>query len=300
MDGGFKKMAPQAAILISTLLWGTLWIPLREINESGVNGATATALSFLLGLAVLLPFALLRARRILAGGWPLAASGFFLALCIALYSEGMVRGEVARVLLLFYLTPVWSTLLARLMLGQPITRRRVATIALGLFGMAVILGDGMSLPVPRSAADWMGLASGVAWGLAMVYLQRTAARRNFDRIFAALVFLAPIYFLVTLIPGSRDSVGVEGAIMADWVVILVTLAVIWLMPIVGLTVYGASRMDPGMVAIFLMFEVIVGLASAAWLLDEPFGPREIIGAGFIIAAMLSEVVIQDSPRSSRK
>ena len=300
MNGEFKKTAPQAAILVSTLLWGTLWIPLRELNESGVSGATATSLSFLLGLVVLLPFAAPHARRILAGGWPLAASGFFLAVCIALYAEGMVRGEVARVLLLFYLTPVWSTLLARLMLGQPITRRRVVTIILGLLGMAVILGDGMSLPLPRSAADWMGLISGVAWGLAMVYLQRTAARRDFDRIFAALVFLAPIYFLVTLLPGSRDSIGVEGALMADWVMILVTLAVIWMVPVIALTVYGASRMDPGMVAIFLMFEVIIGLASAAWLLDEPFGPREIIGAGFIIAAMLSEIVRQDRPMVSRK
>ena len=300
MNGEFKKTAPQAAILVSTLLWGTLWIPLRELNESGVSGATATSLSFLLGLVVLLPFAAPHARRILAGGWPLAASGFFLAVCIALYAEGMVRGEVARVLLLFYLTPVWSTLLARLMLGQPITRRRVVTIILGLLGMAVILGDGMSLPLPRSAADWMGLISGVAWGLAMVYLQRTAARRDFDRIFTALVFLAPIYFLVTLLPGSRDSIGVEGALMADWVMILVTLAVIWMVPVIALTVYGASRMDPGMVAIFLMFEVIIGLASAAWLLDEPFGPREIIGAGFIIAAMLSEIVRQDRPMVSRK
>lgn len=293
-------MAPQAAILLSTVLWGTLWIPLRELNESGVSGAYATSLSFLLGLVVLLPYAAVKARRILAGGWPLAASGFFLAVCIALYAEGMVRGEVARVLLLFYLTPVWSTLLARLMLKQPITRRRVLTIALGLSGMAVILGDGMSVPVPRSAADWMGLISGIAWGLAMVYLQRTAARRDFDRIFVALVFLAPIYFLVTLIPGSRDSLGVEGALMAGWVMILVALALIWLVPVIGLTVYGASRLDPGMVAIFLMFEVIIGLASAAWLLDEPFGARELIGAGFIVAAMLTELVIQDSPASSRK
>ena len=300
MSGDFKKMAPQAAILLSTVLWGTLWIPLRELNESGVSGAYATSLSFLLGLVVLLPYAAVKARRILAGGWPLAASGFFLAVCIALYSEGMVRGEVARVLLLFYLTPVWSTLLARLMLKQPITRRRVLTIALGLSGMAVILGDGMSVPVPRSAADWMGLISGIAWGLAMVYLQRTAARRDFDRIFVALVFLAPIYFLVTLIPGSRDSLGVEGALMADWVMILAALALIWLVPVIGLTVYGASRLDPGMVAIFLMFEVIIGLASAAWLLDEPFGARELIGAGFIVAAMLTELVIQDSPASSRK
>ena len=292
-------MAPHAAILLSAVLWGTLWIPLRELNESGVSGATATTMSFLLGLLVLLPFALVKARRILAGGWPLAASGFFLAVFLAFYAEGMVRGEVARVLLLFYLTPVWSTLLARLMLGQPITRRRVATIILGLAGMVVILGDETGVPVPRGIADWMGLASGVAWGLAMVYLQRTARRPAFDRIFAAFIFFAPLYYLVTLLPGSRVSVGVEGALLADWSMLVVALALIWLLPVIGLTVYGASRLDPGRVAIFLMLEIVIGLASAAWLLDEPFGVRETIGALLIGAAMLAEVFRQDSPTVSK-
>ena len=293
-------MAPHGAILLSAVLWGTLWIPLREINESGGSGATATSLSFLLGLAVLLPFALVKARRIREGGWPLAAAGFYMAISIAFYAEGMVRGEVARVLLLFYLTPVWSTLLARAMLKQPITRRRVATIILGLVGMAVILGGESGLPLPRSVADWLGLTSGITWGLAMVYCRRTASRPAFDRMVSALVFLAPIYFLVTLLPGSRDSAGMDGSMAADWMIILVALAFIWLLPVIGLTVYGASRLDPGRVAIFLMLEVIIGLASAAWLLEEPFGPREIIGAALICSAMLAETMGQDRPASSRK
>ena len=59
-----------------------------------------------------------------------------LALSIALYSEGLLRGTVARVLLSFYLTPVWSTLFERLLLGEPITGRRIVTILLGLVGIA--------------------------------------------------------------------------------------------------------------------------------------------------------------------
>ena len=48
-----------------------------------------------------------------------------------------------------------------------------------------------------------------------------------------------------------------------------------------------------------MFDIVIGLASAARLLDEPFGAREIIGATLIAAAMLAEVVRQDSPTVSR-
>jgi drug/metabolite transporter (DMT)-like permease len=297
LNGTFKA---HGAILLSTLLWGTLWIPLRELNESGVSGASATSLSFLLGLVVLLPYAACYARRILQGGWPLAASGFCLAVFLAFYAEGMIRGQVTRVLLLFYLTPVWSTLLARFMLGQPITKRRVATIVLGLAGMVVILGDGTGFPVPRGIADWMGLASGVFWGLAMVYLQRTASRPAFDRIFAAFVFFAPLYYLATLLPGSRASVGMAGDPLMDGSLVVVALALVWLLPVIALTVYGASRLDPGRVAIFLMLEIIVGLTSAAWLLDERFGARESIGALLIGAAILAEVIRQERSIDSRK
>ena len=80
---------------------------------------------------------------------------------------------------------------------------------------------------------------------------------------------------------------------------VVALALIWLLPVIGLTVYGASRLDPGRVAIFLMLEIVIGLASAAWLLDEPFGVRETIGALLIGGAMLAEVFRQDSPTVSK-
>ena len=84
----------------------------------------------------------------------------------------------------------------------------------------------------------------------------------------------------------------------DWMLMTAALALIWLLPVIALTVYGASGLEPGRVAIFLMLEVIIGLTSAALLLDEPFGMREFIGAALIGAAMLSEALRRESPASS--
>ena len=93
--------------------------------------------------------------------WPLAQAGFLMAACIALYAEALLRGYVARVILLFYLTPVWSTLLARVFLGDRITGPRLVAIACGLAGMFIVFGSGSGVPVPRTAAEWMGLLSGI-------------------------------------------------------------------------------------------------------------------------------------------
>jgi drug/metabolite transporter (DMT)-like permease len=284
-----STLAPNLAILSSAFLWGTLWIPLRQMHEAGLSGPLAATAGFLLPLLLLLPAGLGRWRRIVGGGWALGMAGFCLASSIALYAEGLVRGQVARVILLFYLTPVWSTLLARCLLGEPITRRRVLTVILGFAGLAVILGVGGRMPWPAAAAEWMGLTAGVMWALAMVYVNRTASRPSFDRVFVQFVFLGPVFFVMTLIPGRGAGVNLEAWALLDSAPWLVAFALVWMLPVIWLTVFGASRLDPGRVAICLMLEIVVGLTTAALLTDEPFGSREFVGAILVRGASGVEI-----------
>ncbi len=281
--------APSGAILASTLFWGTLWIPLRQLDEAGLGAPWATAAGFTIPLVMLSPAAVIRWRSITAGGWSLACAGFLMAACIALYAEALLRGYVARVILLFYLTPVWSTLLARVFLGDRITRARLVTIALGLIGMCVIFGIHSGLPVPHSAAEWMGLLSGVLWGSSMVALRRlTPDASEFDKVYVQFVFLGLVFVFVTLVPGGRPwtvptaDVFLRGA---GW---LVVFGLIWMPLVLWLTMFGGSRLDPGRVAVLLMLEVVIGLVSARILTREPFGPSEFVGAVFILAACGSE------------
>ena len=65
-----------------------------------------------------------------------------------------------------------------------------------------------------------------------------------------------------------------------------------MLPITYLTIWPATVLSPGRVGMLLLVEVLVGVASAAILTDEPFGMREIIGATLIIAAGIVEVLRQ--------
>ena len=288
------------AILCSAVLWGTLWIPLRQLDKSSLGGASSTTASLLLPLILLLPFALTKWRRIAAAGPELGFLASCLALSFALYAEGLVRGPVARVILLFYLTPVWSTLLGRLLLGELITLRRFVTITLGLAGMAVIFDVWARVPVPSGAADWMGLAAGMIWGLSLVYVKRTASRPLLDRIFVQFVFLGPVFFLVTLIPGGGSHHSLDIPALLDSAPWLLALAVVWMLPVTWLTLFGASRIDPGRVSILLMFEIIVGLSTAALLANEPFGLRELTGAVLIMGASGVEMIAEPRPPGPRR
>ncbi|MDD9856900.1 MAG: DMT family transporter [Gammaproteobacteria bacterium] len=283
---------PTLAILASTVLWGTWWIPLRKLDALGFGSIWSTGAGLMIPLLAMLPVVVVHRRRIARAGRPLLLGAFFFACALAMYAEGMLRGQVARVILLFYLTPVWSTLLARFMLGQPITPRRILTLVFGLSGMLVILEVDNASPLPRDVGEWLGLASGVAWGLAMVYTRRTRAHPVADKVALQFIFLVVIFAALTAIPGGRQwsAAGLE-ADFSPWLWLwLPGFALVWNLPVVWLTFYGGGRIEPGRVAILLMMEVAIGIVTASLFTDEPFGLRELLGAVLIIAAGLTEFV----------
>ena len=291
---------PSLAILLSTVFWGTLWIPLRQLDHAGLNGAWATTGGFTIPLLCLLPFGVRRWRRIADVGWPLFAAGFLMAVAIALYAEGLLRGYVSRVILLFYLTPVWSTALGWLLLDHAITRGRVAAIAMGILGTFVVFGIGEGLSPPWTGAEWMGLLSGFCWAWSMVYVRRVEHAAELDKVFVQFLFLGLLFLLCSLIPGGRSWSLPDASVLLQSARWLLLLGFLWMPAVVWLTLFGGSRIDPGRVAILLMFEVVIGLASAALLTDEPFGAREVLGAGLILAACAAEVVASNAPPAGER
>ena len=248
-----------------------------------------------------LPFILRHWRQALVVPPVVWLIGLLLGFGIALYWEGMVRGNVARVVLLFYMMPVWTVMLARIINGERVTVRRLVGVALGVGGMLVVFSREGGLPVPRSVGDYMGLLSGVFWALAFVLCARPGNEKTtLAQFFISLLFLTPTIYLLAILPGSRETTAaLEAAPGAAAAVFwLVGLTTIWLLPGMFMTLYGADRLKPGQVAIFLMIEVVVALVSAALLIDEPFGIPEIVGAVLILSASLVEFVGADRRRTA--
>ncbi len=283
-------LRPDLAVLFSAAMWGTMWIPARAMSNGGLDSGLAAALSTLVALAALLPY-ILRNRGALVFSRQVWWVSFLLGFGVALYWEAMVRGNVARVVLLFYLMPVWTVILSRLINGEAATGRRILGVALGLGGMMVVFSANGGIPLPRTLADFMGLASGFAWALAFVVCARPGMEKTtLAQLFGSLLILAPSVWLLTLLPGAREAAGaLEGqASLAATLVWLVAFGLIWMLTGMFMTLYGADHLQPGQVAIFLMAEVVIALISSALLLDEPFGMREIAGATLILSASLME------------
>jgi drug/metabolite transporter (DMT)-like permease len=207
-------------------------------------------------------------------------------------------GEIVRVLLLFYLMPVWSVLFERLILGTPVTAVRFGTIALGLVGMIVLMGFEDGFPFPRSLGDWFGLSSGVAWALGIVFVRLQGPTGAFEKTYAQFAgALVTGLLLMPLILSPVPAFPLT-AVTGHWPWLL-AIAAFWLVPTAGLSLWGAGQLSPVRSALLLMFEVPVGVISSVLLTDEPFGLRELIGGVLIVSAAIIDVLlVPQAPESA--
>ncbi|MHA1564478.1 MAG: DMT family transporter, partial [Alphaproteobacteria bacterium] len=208
-----------------------------------------------------------------------------------LYSNAFLYTEVVRAILLYYLCPIWGTLLARIFLKEAITPVRVAGIVLGVMGLLVIFGIDTGFPWPRNAGDWIGLSSGMLWAVAMVLMR--------DDTVNGPVELTTVYFLwgmvaavaIALIPFSGVLPVPEMGAIGETLPWLLPVLLIVVMPGVFAVMWGTPHLNPGVAGLLFMTEISIGASTAALWANEPFGTREIIGIVLISLAGLLEIIV---------
>lgn len=278
--------APEAVIAISGALWGLYWIPVRYLEDRGVGVVWMTLGLFLVALAVFVPV-LVRHPPARAVFTPrMLVTGLLTGGSFVLYSVSIVLTEVVTAILLFYLSPVWATVLGRMLLGERFTVSRLAALVLGLGGLWVVLGGESGLPLPRNLGDWCALTAGVTWAFGTLRVHQDAAVSPIAHTAALFVGGTAVIAILALLPALEAPVP---AVTAPAAAIVLAVAVLSVLSAGGI-LWGARLISPGRAGLLLMMEVITGLASAALLAGEPFGTVQVVGSTLIMAAALAEVL----------
>lgn len=282
------------AVLTAALFWGVIWWPVRALDEAAAGaGSLPMLLSYIAAAVFMAPFAARAAGSIRAAGGRWAAIGVLGGGAYVLYAEAVLIGHVARVIVLFYLMPVWAALLERVFLGRKITRGRALALALGLSGLAVIAGPG-AVQGALTAADAAAVLSGVSFAGALLLINRTPGMPAAAKTGAVFVFSVPAFVLVCFAPGGSPAPEITAAAFAAvsaeawfW---LIAHAAVWLAPAFWLSIYGAARTQAGRAAVFFMAEVLIGIITASLFSGEAVTGREAAGAFLVISAGLAEAV----------
>lgn len=279
------------AAALGGLVWGVFWIPLRALDQAGVSGVWAVVLFQLVPTLFLVPILALRWRQIAAGGLSLHVAGILAGTSLVLYAGALIYTDVIKALLFFYLTPLWSTLLARLVLKEKITAVRWGTIGLALIGLLLILDVDQGLSGSLNQGDLMGLASGIVWALAAVWMNSAPKANATDFTLSYFVWGSLAALCLALLP-------LEGAVappawpeLREVLVWLVPLAPILIIPPAFAVIWGATVLSPGLLCLLFMTEISAGTITAAIWAGEPFGWRQVAGVIMITTAGILEPVM---------
>jgi len=286
--GRVSSARPALGILLAGALWGFYWFPIRRLEALHLGGVWGSLIIAVTACVLLSPWAFAHRRRLASSSRLGIVSVTLGGAAFMLYSVGLVHGQVAVVILLFYLTPVWSTLIERLWWRWPLTGRRITVIIMGLAGLGLVLGANGS-PLPHSIGGWLGLASGLLWAIASSGMRshNTLGPGEGSFLFAvgALVtalLLAPFLSAWPGLPPLENGWQITGWIVAA--------AGLWWSASLAILVWAARYLSPARLGILMMSEVLVGVFSAALLANEPLSWLQGVGAALVIAAAVLEVL----------
>lgn len=269
-------------------MWGVFWLPLHWFQSEGVGGAWVSLIFNALAMLAALPW-LLR-RDAWRGFADQSLNGLLLGTAFSLYTISLVMTDVIHAILLFYLTPVWSTLVGWFFLRERLSGSRLLAMALGFAGLAAVLGVKDGIPLPRNWGDALALISGMCWAAGTLRSFHRPTLRIAQPVFGFALggFLssALILAITAAMALPLASVGHLGA-MLPWIVVL---GLVIFVPPNFLVLWAAQRIDSARVGILLMTEVLFGTLSAGFLSGQPFGLAEAIGTALIVSAGLIEVL----------
>ena len=279
---------PALALTFNAFTWGVSWWPFRQLQDQGLHPLWATALIYTLAvLAITLwrPGAwreLWRARSL----WLLViASGT----TNATFNWAVTIGDVVRVVLLFYLMPLWAVLLARWLLHERLTRMAMLRVALALTGAAVVLwpeGQGLeALPVPRALPEWLAVLGGFSFALNNVMLRREAHQPEAARALAMFLGGAVVATVVASSLSATGSVALPPAPAAGWITGALLLG-LWFLASNAALQYGAARLPANVTAVVMISEVLFASISAILLGAGHLTLPLVVGGALIVGASL--------------
>ena len=278
------------ALLIAAGMWGLFWIPQRALEAGGLTGGWATISQMVKPFAMLLPISLWRLYKGQSFGLEYPLIGLLFGGGIACYANSFLLTDVVRALILFYITPVWTTIFEIVFLRQIPRFYRYITLVLALSGVWIVFGQEGVIPLPQNSGDWIALLGGILIAASAVRMEIKKPEGIYPILFSfffygGLFTLIQSYFLSDYL---GDAPSIESWVaMMPW---LILIAILFHIP-TNVVILGApSRIGAGIFSIIILFEIVVGTFSAAVLTDELIGWREILGSSFIIFAGLTEII----------
>jgi drug/metabolite transporter (DMT)-like permease len=288
-----QTAVPRRALVLLVILmivWGTNWplfsLAVREISVWTFRSVSVT-------IAGLLLLAVARARgqslRIPREHWGTISVATFFYLVVwniaSTYSAILIPSGQSAVL--GFTMPLWSALISWAVLGERISARLLAALALGGASVTLLMVPSLATYADAPLGLALGLLAGLGWAVGTLILKRSA-------VSVPATVLTGWQLLITSVPITAGAFALAegGWFMPSWQTIVV-VAYITIVPmcIGNVSWFAVVNLLPANLAgLSTIMVPMVAMVSGAIVHGEPLGPMQLAAmaccAGALSLALL--------------
>lgn len=286
-----RLLVPRLAAFAAIAIWGVSFVA-TKVALAEISPTTLIATRFAMGVVLLHAILAVRREPLLPARD--AVPALLLMGFVGIFVHQMVQGygltmtTAMKTGWLIGLTPIWSSVLAAVFLGERFGPMKLAGLVLGFVGALLVVTHGVPsrelLSLPSTKGDALVLLSTLNWAAYTILGHGTirrlgALRATSGSMLFGWILLLPLFFvggglreLVTLSPAGWGAVlflgiGASGLGYLFW--------------------YGAlEKIESSRVAAFLYIEPLFTLAAAALVLGERITAGTVVGGIVVLAGVL--------------
>jgi drug/metabolite transporter (DMT)-like permease len=267
----------QIYVALAAVAWSTAGVLQRQLTldtSTQVFGRAVFAAAALLAYV-----AVVERGRVVEAFRSVGLAGVAVALCVATASASFIGAlnhtGVARVLFILAISPVLAALLARVTLGEPITRRTALAMALALGGVSLMVGA----PGEGSlAGDGLAFLAALAFAVMIVI-----TRWRHDVSMAPATCLSQVILVAAFLPFATP-----GQIGGEDVAWLAALGIGQIGLGFMLLTVGARLIPAAQVGLITLLEVVLGPLWVWLALDERPSTLTLVGGAIVILAIVTQ------------
>lgn len=277
------RLVPVFVLLCTSVLWGASWVPLKALHSKGADGLALIACAYGVLALIALPW-LWQARASLVRHWHwLLAIVLFGGAANVSFSYAIIYGDVVRVMVLFYLLPVWGVLGGRFILKEPTAWWRWCGVVMALAGAFIILGGPNMLAQPINRLDFIAIASGIFFAASNLVFRGVQQVRLPPKLFA--LFLGSSLLAHLLLP--PEQAWTQAQFPLGWVLLYATT---WLLLANWGSLWAITQMPAGRSAIILIMELITAVVTQVAFAEQTLQGYVWLGGSLIMGAALVEII----------
>ena len=285
------------SILISGGIWGLYWIPLREIEGYGIPTYWSVFFINACPLILILPLSILKISHFRTRFWPTLQVGLLIGIAFTFYASALLETTIMRATLMFYLSPIWGTIIGYFFLSEPFTRARLLSICIAIVGLVLLLSGTNNSSYPLNIGDLFAFLSGILFSCGSSILKHRPDIKMIPLTSFVYIFTSVGAFLLIIFISNEPLINIKNFLPSIPYVFM--WSTIILLPSFMIVFKVSQILFPGRVAILLMSEVVVAIISASVLVpEERMFYLQWLGALAIITAGFTELVIAKFKKKS--